>query len=257
MPKPLALVTGSSRGIGRGIALELGRAGMNVAVHYATREDAALEVAAELQALGVEAAIFRADLAAAAPRQALVEGVLARFGRIDLLVNNAGMAPRVREDILAATEESFHEVLATNLAGPYFLTQRVAREMIRLRAAGVTPRPRIVFISSVSAQLASTNRGEYCVSKAGLHMAARLFAVRLAAEGIPVLEVQPGIIATDMTAGVKEHYDALIAQGLVPQGRWGTPEDVAGVVRAIAEGHFDFSTGQVIQVGGGLGLPRL
>ena len=257
MRNAVALVTGASRGIGRGVALELGRSGMSVAVNYATREDAALEVAAELQALGVEAAVFRADVAQAADREALVAGVLDRFGRLDLLVNNAGVGPRVRADILEAGEEEFSRVLATNLQGPYFLTQRVAREMIRLRAAGVVPTPRIVFVGSVSARLASTNRGEYCISKAGLHMAVRLFALRLAAEGIPVLEVQPGIIATDMTAGVREKYDQLIAGGAVPQGRWGTPEDVARVVRAIAEGAFDFCTGQAIEVGGGLGIPRL
>lgn len=257
MSKQVALVTGSSRGIGRGIALELGRAGWAVAVHYASRDDAALDTAAELQGLGVQAAVLRADLAAAADRAALVAGVLERFGRIDLLVNNAGMAPRERLDLLEATEESYAQVMATNLTGPYFLTQAVAREMIRLRAAGTVATPRIVFVTSVSAELVSTNRGEYCISKAGLHMAARLWAVRLAAEGIPVLEVQPGIIATDMTAGVKEKYDRMMADGLVPAGRWGTPEDVGRVVRAIAGGDFDFSTGAVIEVGGGLGLGRL
>jgi len=255
--RPLALITGSSRGIGRGIALELGAAGLDVAVHYARQDRAALEVVAALAGLGVSAQAFQADLAVPADRARLIREVLGRFGRLDLLVNNAGIAPRVRNDVLKASEEHFREVVDTNLVGPYFLTQAAAREMIRLRRAGVVSVPRIVFVTSVSAHVVSTNRGEYCVSKAGLSMAARVWAARLAPEGIVVLEVQPGIIATDMTAGVKEKYDRLIAEGLVPQGRWGTPEDVGRVVRAMAEGRLDYCAGAVIEVGGGMGIPRL
>jgi NAD(P)-dependent dehydrogenase (short-subunit alcohol dehydrogenase family) len=172
-------------------------------------------------------------------------------------VNNAGRAPRVRADLLDATTDSFDEVLATNLAGPYFLTQSVARCMIDLRRRDTSARPLIVFVTSVSAEMASPHRGEYCVSKAGLGMAAQLFALRLAADGIPVFDVRPGIIDTDMTAPVREMYDRRIADGLVPAGRWGTADDVGAVVRALVSGDVPYATGSVIHVDGGLHLPRL
>jgi NAD(P)-dependent dehydrogenase (short-subunit alcohol dehydrogenase family) len=256
-PAPVALVTGSSRGIGRGIALELAREGYDVLVNYVSRPEAAREVQAQIAALGRRAEIFAASVADPAAREGMVDFALQSFGRVDLLVNNAGIAPRERRDILEATESSYDEVMNTNLKGPYFLTQRVANEMIRLLRAGVVPSARIVFVTSISAYTASTNRGEYCLSKAGLSMAVALFADRLAEFNIPVFEVRPGIIATDMTGPVKEKYDRLIAEGLYPQRRWGYPEDVGKAVAAIARGYLDFSTGQVIEVAGGFGVRRL
>ena len=199
----------------------------------------------------------RSDIASAGDRAALVNDVLARFGRVDVLVNNAGRAPRVRADLLDATADSFEEVIATNLEGPYFLTQAVARTMIDLRRREPATRPSIVFITSVSAEMASPHRGEYCVSKAGLAMTARLYAVRLAAEGISVFDVRPGIIETDMTAPVRELYDRRIADGLVPAGRWGTADDVGAAVVALVTGDVPYATGSVLYVDGGLHLPRL
>ena len=254
---PLALVTGAGRGIGRGIALALAHAGCDVVVNYRSDEESARAHQEEINALGRRAEICRASIANAGDRKALVEFSLDAFGRIDLLVNNAGIAPRQRLDLLEATEEGFDEVLNTNLRGPYFLTQRVANEMIRLLRNGVIPAARIVFVTSISAYTSSPNRGEYCISKAGLSMAVALFADRLAQFNIPVLEVRPGIIATDMTSGVKEKYDNLIAGGLLPQRRWGLPEDVGKVVAAIAGGALDYSTGQAIAVDGGFQLRRL
>ena len=180
-----------------------------------------------------------------------------RYGAVDALVNNAGRAPRVRTDILEATEDSFEELMRINLQGPYFLTQAIARQMAASRTERSSFQGAIVFVSSVSAEMASIARGEYCVSKAGLAMAARLFAVRLAPVGIPVFEVRPGIIATDMTAGVREMYDARIADGLVPERRWGYPEDVGRTVAALLRGDIPYATGSVIHVDGGLAIPRL
>jgi 3-oxoacyl-[acyl-carrier protein] reductase len=243
--RPVAIVTGASRGIGRGIALELASTHRLIAT-YRGREDAARSLQQET---GAE--IFRLDIASGADRQALLAFCKEKFGRLDLLVNNAGMAPRVRADLLDATEESFDEVLDTNLKGPYFLTQAAARWM-RERRAG-----RIVFITSISAYTSSTNRGEYCVSKAALSMTVQLFADRLAADGITVFEIRPGVIETDMVAPVKEKYDKLVADGLFPQPRLGRPADVAKAVRAIADGLLDYSTGQVLDVDGGFHLRRL
>jgi NAD(P)-dependent dehydrogenase (short-subunit alcohol dehydrogenase family) len=180
-----------------------------------------------------------------------------RFGRIDLLVNNAGIAPSQRADLLDATEESFTRLIDVNLRGPYFLTQAAARWMIELKQNRVIARGRIAFITSVSAYAASVTRGDYCISKAGLSMAAQLWAARLAELDIPVIEVRPGIISTDMTAGVKEKYDKLIADGLLPQPRWGAPEDVARVVSAFARGDLDYSTGIAVDVSGGFQIRRL
>ncbi|MER7283489.1 3-ketoacyl-ACP reductase [Dactylosporangium sp. NPDC000244] len=248
-----ALVTGASRGIGRGIALALARAGWDVVVNYASNAAAAEQVAAEVEKHGAKAATVRADLAESADRARLVEEAYAAFGDIELLVNNAGVAPSVRADILEAGEESFDRLVGINLKGPYFLTQLVANRMIAAGTAG-----RIVTISSMSAYTASVNRGDYCVTKAGLSMLTKLYAARLAEHGINVYEVRPGIIATDMTDGVKEKYDRLILdEGVTPIRRWGTPDDVGKAVVAIASGLLPFSTGQVIDVDGGFHLKTL
>jgi 3-oxoacyl-[acyl-carrier protein] reductase len=258
----VVLVTGASRGLGRGIALELAREGCSVVINYARNAEAAEETARTCRALplrgGQSFLPLQADVGVAAERARLVEQTLERLGRIDGLVNNAGMAPRVREDITVASEESFAELLRTNLQGPYFLTQRVAAYWLGRRPEPLLPGGlKIVFITSISAVSASVNRGEYCVSKAGLSMAARLWAARLAGDGIQVVEVRPGIMATDMTSGAKEKYDRLIGGGLVPENRWGTPADVGSVVAAVMSGRLPFCTGSVIEVGGGLHLSRL
>lgn len=254
----VAVVTGGGRGIGGGIVLELAARGWSVAINYRSDREAAEATRAEALRRGApEASTFAADVADLDQGRALLDAVLRRFGRIDLWVNNAGVAPEARLDLLELTPESWDRVLSTNLRGPFFLTQRVGSAMIDLRRSGVVPEPRIVFITSVSSTFASVMRGEYCVSKAGLSMVVRLFADRLAAEGIPVFEVRPGIIATDMTAGVRAAYDQRIAAGISPIKRWGTPADVGKAVVAIAEGAFPFSTGEVIHVDGGLNLPRL
>jgi NAD(P)-dependent dehydrogenase (short-subunit alcohol dehydrogenase family) len=244
--RPVALVTGASRGIGRAIAVELSST-HRVLATYRGRRDMAESLVAE-----TGAAIFACDLASSRDRVALVEFVGGEFGHVDLLINNAGMAPRERRDILDATEESFDEVLAANLKGPYFLTQAIARQMIGAGTPG-----RIVFVTSISSYTASVNRGEYCVSKAGLSMAAALWAVRLAEAGIKVFEIRPGIVRTDMIAAVESQYERRISEGLLPQRRMGEAADVARAVRAIAGGLLDYSTGQVINVDGGFHLRTL
>jgi len=252
-----ALVTGGTRGIGLGIARALAREGWNLVLcgtRPATDVSATID---ELRQSGGAVDYEVADLSSAAARVLLVEALRTKHGALNALVNNAGRAPRQRADLLDAGEDSFEELIRTNLQGPYFLTQAVAREQVARREADPSFAASIVFITSVSAEMASVNRGEYCVSKAGLSMAARLFALRLAGIGIPVYEVRPGIIATDMTAGVKEAYDARISDGLVPERRWGTPEDVGRVVAALLRGDAPYATGSVIDVDGGLSLPRL
>jgi 3-oxoacyl-[acyl-carrier protein] reductase len=244
-PMPVAIVTGASRGIGRGIARELSK-NHSVVATYRGRRDAAESLRAET---GVE--ILRCDVSRSEDRAALLEYTRERFGRLDLLVNNAGIAPRVRLDLLEATEESFDELIATNLKGPYFLTQQAARWMAE-QGEG-----RIVFVTSVSSYAASANRGEYCVSKAGLSMAVTLFAARLAPLNIKVFEIRPGVTRTDMILPVARQYEERIAAGLLPQGRMGEPEDVALAVRAIADGLLDYSTGQVLNVDGGFHLRTL
>lgn len=253
--RPVALVTGGTRGIGLGIARALAAEGFELALGGVRAEAEVADVLAELRKQ-TEVRYFRADVAVRDDRERLVAGVRAAFGRLQLLVNNAGVAPAVRADLLEAGEESFDRLLGVNLKGPYFLTQSVARFMLEQKQQPGY-RGAIVFVTSVSAEAASTNRGDYCVSKAGLAMAARLFAVRLAGAGIPVYEVRPGIIRSDMTAGVAEKYDQLIAQGLVPQGRWGEPADVGKVVAALARGDAAYSTGAMIMVDGGFSIPRL
>jgi 3-oxoacyl-[acyl-carrier protein] reductase len=259
---PVALVTGGSRGIGRAIAVGLAGAGFDVVINYVSNEPAAGEAREEAAAArtseNARVEAFRADVSAATGREELIDFTRRRFGRLDLLVNNAGVAPAVRNDLLDATEESFDRLIDINLKGPYFLTQAVARWMIEQKAQrGTAAEPAIINITSLSAYTASPDRGDYCVAKAGLAMATRLYAARLAAEGINVYEVRPGIIATDMTAGAKAKYDELIARGLTPIQRWGTPEDIARAVVAIARGELRFSTGEVINVDGGFHLRTL
>lgn len=252
----VALVTGGTRGIGLGIARALARDGWTLALCGVRDPDAVAPTLDELRSLGARVEYAAADVSAADDRSRLLAFVRDRLGRLDALVNNAGRAPRHRADLLEATEESFEELLRVNLQGPYFLAQAAARQMLE-RPRGSDPPPVIVFVTSISAEHASLNRGEYCVSKAGLAMAVKLFAARLASAGIHVYEVRPGIIATDMTAGVRETYDGLIANGLVPERRWGTPEDVGRVVAALLRGDAPYATGSVIHVDGGLSIPRL
>jgi 3-oxoacyl-[acyl-carrier protein] reductase len=259
-----ALITGGARGIGRGIAIELAARGWNIAVNYKSNE-AAAEEAQRLceQAAGdagkkIRVEPFRADVSDSAARQRLVHELQERYEVIDLLVNNAGIAPKIRADLLEATEESFDEMIRVNVKGAYFLTQALAKWMIAERAEGHADyRPKIVTISSISAYTPSVNRGDYCISKAALSMLTPLYASRLAEHGINVYEIRPGIIETDMTAGVKAKYDDLIGKGLAPINRWGQPDDVAKAVAAIAEDLLPFSTGEVINVDGGFHLHRL
>jgi NAD(P)-dependent dehydrogenase (short-subunit alcohol dehydrogenase family) len=257
MSKRTALVTGGTRGIGLGIARALARERWDLALGGVRPEADVRHIVEELGREGGAVHYVRADLARADDRTRLLDEVRARFGVVNALVNNAGRAPRVRADLLEATEDSFDELLRTNLHGPYFLTQAIARDQVERRRAEPSFEARLVFITSVSAELASPNRGEYCVSKAGLAMAARLFAVRLAEHGIPVYDVRPGLIATDMTAAVREVYDRRIAEGHVPERRWGQPDDVGRAVAALLRGDLPYATGTVVHVDGGLSIPRL
>jgi len=277
---PVALITGGSRGIGRGIALELARLGYDLVINYATNDDAARATASDCvsaaKAAGkaIRAEPEMADVGAAADRRRLIDFTRDTFDGLDLLVNNAGITSIGRVDILDATEEAFDKLMAVNLKGPYFLTQLAARWMIDQAGnprgnALETPlrehpyshtdgyRPKIITISSVSSYAASTNRGDYCLAKAALSMMTKLYAARLAQHGIHVYEIRPGIIASDMTAPVKEKYDKLIAEGLTPIQRWGAPEDIGKAVAAIAQDLLPFSTGEVINVDGGFHLRRL
>ncbi|HEX6212624.1 MAG TPA: 3-ketoacyl-ACP reductase [Methylomirabilota bacterium] len=253
----VALVTGGTRGIGLGIARALAADGWSLALCGVRAADDVAPVVEGLVRPGTSVAYWQADIALPADRDRLVQAATERFGGLTALVNNAGRAPRVRADLLEASEASFEELVRTNLQGPYFLTQHVARLLVERRRADPAAAAAIVFVTSVSAEMVSLTRGDYCVSKAGLAMAARLFAARLAAHGIPVFEVRPGVIATDMTAGVKEMYDRRIAEGLVPEQRWGQPEDVGRLVAALLRGDAPYATGSVIHVDGGLTIPRL
>lgn len=254
---PVALITGSSRGIGRGIALALAKAGTHdIVINFAGNEAAANECRAlclEAGAGHIRVEICQGDISLAADRARLLDFVKSAFGRLDLLVNNAGVAPNVRADLLDAGEESFDRLISINLKGPYFLTQAAARWMIECGPLGETSRS-IVNVTSISAYTASVNRGDYCVAKAGLAMMTKLFAVRLAEYRIGVYEIRPGVIETDMTGAVKEKYDALFAGGLTPINRWGRPEDIGRAVTAVASGAFPYSTGEVINVDGGFHL---
>jgi NAD(P)-dependent dehydrogenase (short-subunit alcohol dehydrogenase family) len=268
---PVALVTGASRGIGRGIALELAKTSHDLVINFASNREAAAATAGECVAAGrnaghsIRAEPCRADIAEAVDRTTLLDFTRKTFGRVDLLVNNAGVAPNVRADLLEAGEESFDRLMRINVKGPYFLTQAVANWMIEKtrnpkseirRASPGVRNPKIVTVTSISAYTASVNRGDYCVSKAALSMLTPLFATRLAEFGIQVFEIRPGVIATDMTGPVKEKYDRLIAEGLTPIARWGQPEDIGQAVAAIAQERFPFSTGEVFNVDGGFHLQR-
>ena len=253
----VALITGGGRGIGYGIASCLAREACDLALCGTRPPDAAREAVEALRALGGDVLYVSADVTGAQARERLLADIRAHYGRLDILVNNAGVAPKVRADILEASEESFERVLKTNLQGPYFLTQAVANWMIE-QARGCRPfRGCIVNVSSISVTVASPSRGEYCISKAGVSMATKLWAVRLAEYDIPVYEVRPGIIATDMTATVQTKYDRLIDEGLLLQPRWGLPEDVGKAVAMLVRGDLPYSTGQVILVDGGLTAERL
>lgn len=263
---PVALITGASRGIGRGIAIELARLGFDLIINYRSDRTAADEAASlAVAAAGREGArilTFQADISEAADREALVGFAQSQLSRLDLLINNAGIGPQVRRDLLEASEESFDRLMRVNLKGPYFLTQSIARWMIEQIKSGDasavgSARRMIINIGSISAYAASPDRGDYCVSKAGVSMMTALFAARLAEHGINVYEVRPGITRTDLTAPVTEKYDRLIAEGLTPIRRWGTPEDVGQAVGAIARGALPFSTGEVINVDGGFHLRSL
>lgn len=262
---PVALITGASRGIGRAIALKLAELGYDLIINYAQNQAAAQDTAVSCRAIAmsqdrnIRSEIYQADISVAKDRQRMMSFIGQHYRRLDLLVNNAGIAPEIRADILVGSEESFDALVNVNLKGPYFLTQLAARMMIeQVTAPGYSgPKPKIITITSISAYTASVSRGDYCVAKAGLAMLTPLFATRLAEFGINVYEIRPGIIATDMTSGAKEKYDQLIDQGLTPLTRWGQPDDVAKAVVAIAQEMLPFSTGEVINVDGGFHLRRL
>jgi 3-oxoacyl-[acyl-carrier protein] reductase len=255
--KSVALITGASRGIGRAIAVRLARDGFAVAVNYHSNRSAADEVVQEIEQAGGVAIAVQADVGAGDDRQRLVDETMKRFGRIDLLVNNAGITSVGRKDLLEATEESWDTVFATNLKGPFFLAQIAARQMIALIDSGAMPRGTIINVSSISAYAVSTNRADYCIAKSAMQMMTWLLADRLAENRINVYEVCPGVIASDMTAPVKEKYDRLIADGLSPIRRWGQPDDVAAAVSMLASGQLPFSTGERINVDGGFHIRRL
>jgi NAD(P)-dependent dehydrogenase (short-subunit alcohol dehydrogenase family) len=257
---PLALISGASRGIGRGIALELAQAGRHdLVINYAGNKAAALECK-ELCEKASEGKrrieTVQGDISVGQDRERMVDFVSREFGRLDLLVNNAGVAPNVRADLLEAGEESFDRLININLKGPYFLTQKAAKLMIASKPLDGAARA-VVNVTSISAYTVSTNRGDYCVTKAGLAMMTKLYAVRLAEFGIGVFEVQPGVISTDMTQGVKEKYDRMFAEGLAPMSRWGEPSDVGKAVVAVALGLFPYSTGQVFNIDGGFHIQTI
>lgn len=259
---PVVLITGASRGLGRGIAMQVAGQGYSAVINFAGNKAAAeetIKLCKESQTTSHQRFVpIKADVGSKEERERLVRETLNEFGRIDALVNNAGIAPKIRADVTEMSEESFAEVLRVNLQGAFFLTQAVANYWLSQK-----PQPllgsgfKIIFVSSVSAEIISLNRGEYCMSKAGLSMAVKLWAARLAEQGIQVLELRPGIMATDMTTGVKEKYDKQLSEGLVPMRRWGTAEDVGLAVGSILSGNFPFSTGDVVYIDGGLHLQKL
>jgi 3-oxoacyl-[acyl-carrier protein] reductase len=255
--KRVALITGGSRGIGYGIAKHLAENNFDIAINGVREETQVGDGLKELRNAGAEVLYCQGDVSSTDDRKKILDQVKKHFGKLHVLVNNAGVAPKERKDILETTEESFDRLIATNLKSTYFLTQQVANWMVEQKKADASFQSCIINVSSISATVASVNRGEYCVSKAGLSMVTQLFAVRLGEFDIPVYEVRPGVIYTDMTAGVKEKYDKMINEGLCVQQRWGYPDDVGKAVAALALGSFPYSTGQVIMIDGGLTLPRL
>lgn len=253
----VALVTGGSRGIGFGIAKHLAANGFDLAINGVRPAEQVQDVIDELHSTGIDVIYCKGDISNQNDRESIINKVKDHFGRLNVLVNNAGITPRQRIELLETTEESFDEVMRVNLNGTFFLTQSVAKWMIAQKQAQQQSfEASIINITSISAQVASVNRGEYCISKAGLSMMTKLFAVRLGDYDIPVYEIQPGIIRTDMTAPVEEKYNKLIEDGLSLQKRWGTPDDVGKAVAVIATGHFAFSTGQTFIVDGGLTVER-
>lgn len=255
--KKIALITGGSRGIGLGIAQKMAEAGFDLAINGMRAESDVLEVIENLKKLGVDVIYCQGDISKKEDRNGILDKIEKHFGKLNVLINNAGVAPKERKDLLEASEESFDYLISTNLKGPYFLTQSVANWMVDLKSKDADFEGAIINVSSISATVASVNRGEYCISKAGVSMATQLFAVRLAEFNIPVFEVRPGIIKTDMTEKVSQKYDDLIENGLCLTKRWGLPEDVGKTVSAIAQGNFVYSTGQVFVVDGGLTVARL
>ncbi len=253
----LALITGGSRGIGLGIAIELAKAGFNLAINGVREQKAVQPVLDGLKMFGVKVVYAQGNISDKTDREKIFQTVISEFGQLNVLVNNAGIAPRERKDILEATEDIFDEVIETNLKGPYFLTQLFANHMVEQKILNPEFSCCIINVSSVSATVASVNRGEYCISKAGIAMATKLWAARLGEFDIPVYEIQPGVIKTDMTAGVTEKYDKLFEQGISIQKRWGTPEDVGKVAAAMATGMMPYSTGLVVVVDGGMTVQRL
>jgi 3-oxoacyl-[acyl-carrier protein] reductase len=256
--KPVAVITGASRGIGRAVAIALAAEGHDIAAIARSVDSEGMEhLESEIEKKGVQFFPIGLDISCTGCHKEAVATIIERYGRIDILVNNAGVAPLQRNDLLDMTEESYERVLNINLKGPVFFAQKISREMTWLKNQIDNYRPVIVFITSVSAVLSSTNRAEYCISKAGLSMATTLFADRLSSEGVLVFEVRPGIIQTDMTAKIKDKYDKLIGEGLVPQRRWGLPEDIGKAIASIARGDWNFSTGMVIEISGGLNIHKL
>jgi 3-oxoacyl-[acyl-carrier protein] reductase len=253
----VALVTGAGRGIGLGIAMVLAEQGCDIVVMDIHPEQVIISALNELRNLGADVLYCRADVTDREARSLMIDEIKSRYGKLNILVNNAGVGPKIRADILEATEESYDWVMNINLKGPYFLTQAVAKYMIEQKIADPSFKACIVNISSISATVASPSRGEYCISKAGVSMATKLWAVRLGEYGIPVYEIRPGVIQTDMTAVVKDKYDKLIAEGLTLQNRWGFPDDIGKAVGALVKGEMPYSTGQVIMVDGGLTVQRL
>ena len=253
----IAFITGGTRGIGFGIAMALGKAGFDLALNGMRNEGEVADALEEVRKLGVNVAYFQGNIAVREDRQAMFDKILSHFGAVNVLVNNAGIAPREREDILHAKEEIWDEVMDINLKGPYFLTQLFASYFVEMKVKNPLFDATIINISSISAFVASVNRGEYCISKAGIAMATKLWATRLGEYDVPVFEIQPGIIKTDMTAGVVEKYDKLFQEGISLQRRWGLPDDVGKVAAMLAQGNLPYATGQVIKVDGGLNIQRL
>ena len=255
--KRVALITGGSRGIGFGIASQLAANGFDLAINGTRLVHEVEDAVRQLKGFGMDVMYCQGNISLTADRKNIIMQTLDHFGRLHVLVNNAGMAPKERKDVLDATEESFDHVISINLKGTYFLMQEAANWMIEQKKNDADFPCCIINISSISATVASVNRGEYCISKAGLSMATQLFAVRLGEFDIPVFEVRPGVVHTDMTTGVKEKYDKLIAEGFCVQKRWGSTEDVGKAVASLANGDFMYSTGQVIMVDGGITISRL
>jgi NAD(P)-dependent dehydrogenase (short-subunit alcohol dehydrogenase family) len=256
--KPVAVITGASRGIGRAIAIALSAEGYDIAaIGRSVNSEGMENLAPEVEKLGAQFFPVGLDISCTGCQKEVVSNILERYGRIDILVNNAGVAPLLRNDILDMTEESYDRVMNINLKGPIFFAQKIAKEMMWLKEQINDYKPVIVFVTSVSSVLSTTNRSEYCISKAGLSMASTIFADRLSHEEILVYEIRPGVIQTDMTTKIKDKYDKLISEGLVPQKRWGIPSDIGNAVASIARGDWSFSTGMIFEISGGLNIHRL